>query len=97
LFCFFRQDLQDGQDFFGGKPPFIFFLTGLTGFTGFYEIYQETGVREYWIVNPHERTVQVFQLNEQGKYIVQPFVEDDILTTPILPDLKISLMEVFED
>ena len=63
-----------------------------------YEAYQEAGVREYWIVNPSERSVQVFQLNEAGIYIgIQPFVEDDILTTPILPDLKINLMEVFED
>ena len=62
-----------------------------------YEIYQETGVLEYWLVSPIERSVQVFQLNEQGKYIgIQPFVEDDIITTPILPGLAINLMEVFE-
>ncbi len=63
-----------------------------------YEAYEEAGVLEYWIMDPTERSVQVFQLNEAGKYIgIQPFVEDDILTTPILPDLKINLMEVFED
>lgn len=62
-----------------------------------YEIYEETGVREYWLVSPIERSVQVFQLNEQGKFIgIQPFVEDDIITTPILPGLAIHLMEVFE-
>ena len=63
-----------------------------------YEVYESTGVREYWIVSPIERSIQVFQLNKAGKYIgIQPFVEDDIITTPILPDLKINLMEVFED
>lgn len=63
-----------------------------------YEVYEEAGVREYWIVSPIEKAVQVFQLNEQGKYIgIQPFVEDDILTTPILPDLRINLMEVFSE
>lgn len=63
-----------------------------------YEVYEEAGVREYWLVNPTEKSVQVFQLNEAGKFIgIQPFVEDDIMTTPILPDLQINLMEVFED
>lgn len=62
-----------------------------------YSIYEESGVKEYWIIYPGEKSMMRFVLNEQGKYIgLQPLTEDDTVTTPILPGLEISLMEVFE-
>jgi Uma2 family endonuclease len=30
-----------------------------------FELYQEAGVLEYWIVSPIEKMIQVFKLNEQ--------------------------------
>jgi Uma2 family endonuclease len=52
-----------------------------------FELYQEAGVLEYWIVSPIEKTIQVWKLNEQGIYIgLQPKVEGDIVTTPIIPN-----------
>lgn len=63
-----------------------------------FELYQEAGVREYWLVSPIERTVQVFKLNDEGIYIgLAPKVEDDFLTTPIIPNLEIDLMDVFAE
>jgi Uma2 family endonuclease len=63
-----------------------------------FELYQEAGVLEYWIVSPTEKTVQVWKLTEQGYYIgLPPKVEDDILTTPIIPGLEIDLTDVFAD
>lgn len=63
-----------------------------------FEIYEEAGVLEYWIVSPVEKTIQVWKLNEQGKYIgLQPAVEDDILTTSIIPGLEIEVTDVFLD
>jgi Uma2 family endonuclease len=61
-----------------------------------FEIYREAGVREYWIISPIEKTVQVYQLNEADQYIgLRPFVDDDVLTTPVIPGLTIDLSEVF--
>ncbi len=34
-----------------------------------FEVYEENGVREYWIVEPNDRVIFVYVLNEQGKYI----------------------------
>lgn len=63
-----------------------------------YELYQEAGVLEYWLVSPIEKTVQVFKLNDEGIFIgLQPKVEDDLLTTPIIPNLEIELMDVFAE
>jgi Uma2 family endonuclease len=63
-----------------------------------FELYQEAGVLEYWIVNPSEKMIQVFQLNEHGRYIgLPPVVEGDILTTPIVPNLEVDVTEIFAD
>jgi Uma2 family endonuclease len=63
-----------------------------------FEIYQEAGVLEYWIVSPIEKMVQVWQLNEQGFYIgLPPAVEGDIMTTPIIPGLEVDLVDVFSE
>jgi len=63
-----------------------------------FELYQEAGVLEYWIVLPSENTIQVWKLNAQGQYIgLQPKVEGDILTTPIIPNMEIDLIDVFEE
>lgn len=62
-----------------------------------FEIYQENGVQEYWIVFPDFQSIQVFRLNEQGTYVgLPPVVPGDILMTPIIPDLKIDIANIFE-
>jgi Uma2 family endonuclease len=63
-----------------------------------FELYQEAGVLEYWIVSPIEKTIQIFKLNEQGIYIgLAPKVEGDIVTTPIIANLEVDVTEVFLD
>lgn len=63
-----------------------------------YELYQEAGVLEYWVVSPIEKTIQIWTLDEQGLYISrQPKVEGDIVTTPIVSNLEVNVTEVFED
>ncbi len=63
-----------------------------------FELYQEAGVLEYWVVSPSEHTIQVWKLNAEGRYIGLPYVvEGDILTTPIVPNLQLDVTEVFLD
>ena len=63
-----------------------------------YEIYQEAGVLEYWIVNPLEKTINIYQRNEQGLfYTMQPLLPGDFAETPIIPGLKIDVEDVFLD
>jgi len=63
-----------------------------------YEVYEESGVKEYWIVTPQERTFFRYILDDLGRF--QPthlLTEGDIVTTPILPGLALDLEEVFAD
>lgn len=63
-----------------------------------YEVYEESGVKEYWIIAPDERTFFRYILDDAGKF--QPthlLTEGDIVTTPILQGLELDLEEVFAD
>jgi Uma2 family endonuclease len=62
-----------------------------------FEIYQQFGVREYWIVNPNDENVNVFVLDEKEKFqLVGMYAEDDKIPVNIFNgDLKIDLTEVF--
>jgi len=62
-----------------------------------FEIYQEHGVREYWIVNPNDENVNVFVLDENGKFqFAGMFAGDDKIPVHIFNgDLEVDLTEVF--
>jgi Uma2 family endonuclease len=60
-----------------------------------FELYEECGVREYWLVEPSENAVFVYVLNENNVYIgLKPAT--DTLRSAIFPDLVIDLDEVFQ-
>jgi Uma2 family endonuclease len=61
-----------------------------------YALYEEAGVQEYWVVFPSEYVLQQFVLNGKGKYeLKNSFVEDEIFTAHIFPDLQVDLGQIF--
>lgn len=61
-----------------------------------FEVYEEAGVKEYWIVNTFDKNVLIFTLNDTGKFIGQrPYVEDEIMNSYTFPELSIDLNKVF--
>ena len=62
-----------------------------------FEIYQEHGVCEYWIVNPNDENVNVFVLDDKGKYQLKGmYAGDDKIQVNIFDgDLEVDLTEVF--
>jgi Uma2 family endonuclease len=61
-----------------------------------FKIYEDAGVREYWIVSPQDSTFLVYILVD-GRYTgSRPMVPGDIITTPILPGFTLDLKELFE-
>ncbi|OOH85724.1 restriction endonuclease [Pasteurellaceae bacterium 15-036681] len=61
-----------------------------------YELYQEQGVSEYWIVRPEEQNIQIFVL-ENGRYIgIQPVVEGDIVTSVKFPALSFDTTGLYD-
>jgi Uma2 family endonuclease len=60
-------------------------------------LYSRYGVREYWIVDPDGQTVEVYTLGAGGFELVQSYSRDGILISGILPGLRITLAEVFQE
>jgi Uma2 family endonuclease len=61
-----------------------------------YEVYEESGVREYWMIVPEIQAGFVYVLNPDGRYEgVRPLFDEMVLTTPILPGFGLDLEEVF--
>lgn len=58
--------------------------------------YAQEGVRSYWIVRPHERSIEVWPLEAPGRWgQARVFVEDMVLTDPVLEGFELPLAEVF--
>ena len=61
-----------------------------------HELYEEAGVKEYWIVNPEEENIVVFVLNEEGKFSgLKMYAGDDSIQRFAVTGLKVNLTEIF--
>src|SRR5258706_5430240 len=62
-----------------------------------FDVYEDAGVKEYWVVHPQDQTILVYLLDENGKYkgILKPYVSTDLINSITLSGLTINLKEVF--
>jgi Uma2 family endonuclease len=59
-------------------------------------LYEENGVREYWLVDPTNRIITVYSHNKSNKFQeYEIYASDDNLTSAIFPDLTIDFKKVF--
>jgi Uma2 family endonuclease len=60
-------------------------------------LYQKHGVTEYWIVNPGEKTISVFNRNKNGQF-GKPIVysSNDKIRSVVLDGIDITAGEIFE-
>src|SRR5690606_22964580 len=60
-----------------------------------YEVYEESGVSEYWIIHPDQGTLMIHVL-ENGKYIPSRlFTLGDLVSYKAVPGFNLDLNEVF--
>ena len=59
------------------------------------KLYAKFGVKEYWIVDPEEKNVEVMELEEKGFRTVDTFKLADVLSSKILPSLNLKISQVF--
>jgi len=61
-----------------------------------YALYEEAGVHEYWVVFPSEYVLQQYVLNKKKRYVLKnSFVEDELFSAHIFPDLQVDLGQIF--
>lgn len=61
-----------------------------------YELYEEAGVKEYWIVQPAEENISIFILNEEGKFdVARMYTGGDDIKSIAIPGLTIKVNDIF--
>lgn len=58
--------------------------------------YEKAGVQEYWIVDPYNMSIEVYEHNENSLKQTGVYGRDDLITVGILPDLQIDLKNIFQ-
>jgi Uma2 family endonuclease len=59
-------------------------------------LYEQFGVKEYWIVDPEKQTVRQFIL-EKGKYTTEKiFSSKEKITSVVIKGLKLNVKKIFE-
>ena len=62
-----------------------------------FTVYEQSGVKEYWIVNPNDENINVFVLDDNGKYQLSGMYAGDMkIKVSIFDDLEISLEDIFK-
>ncbi len=61
-----------------------------------FELYEEAGVLEYWVVVPVEEIIIIWYLTKEKYTKSKPFASGQSITTPILPGLEINVTDIFK-
>lgn len=60
-----------------------------------YEIYEEAGVREYWVVSPQDKIFVQYTL-VNGKFVPsKQLISGEMVVSTVLPDFTLNLEELF--
>jgi Uma2 family endonuclease len=55
-----------------------------------YREYEQAGIREYWLIDPLERTAKVYRLTSEGSYALAETGEPPRLRSEVIPGLWID-------
>ena len=58
-------------------------------------LYGLAGVREYWLVDPEARSVEVLELHRDAMHLRRRFTEGETVVSSLLPGAAISLADLF--
>lgn len=61
-----------------------------------FDLYQENKVLEYWIVDPFQKTILIYVLENERYIGMKPYLIDSKIISPTFPKLKVSVKKVFE-
>ena len=62
-----------------------------------FDVYEEAGVRVYWIVDPVHQSLQINKLQNNQYVPMRALVSGDIVTTDIIPGFSLDLAELFKE
>ena len=95
-----HKKLQERKRCVGAPDLIIEILSPSTAYLDMKDkriLYEREGVKEYWIVDPVYKTVQVYKLEKDKYKFPDVYKVDDKIKAGIFPDLEIDLSLVFRD
>jgi Uma2 family endonuclease len=60
-----------------------------------FDLYQDAGVLEYWIVNPVDKFFLIYVLKENIFVGMHPLIEEDTIKSLLFPQLNFKLEQIF--
>lgn len=65
-----------------------------------FDLYEENGVKEYWIVNPELNSIEIYSLENQKYILFKEFIEkeeDQKIQGKLFPNLSLDIKDIFEE
>lgn len=60
-----------------------------------FDTYEKHGVREYWMLDPEARVIEVYVLGEDGAYHRRAYGEEVAFTCHVLPTVQLKVAQLF--
>ncbi len=61
-----------------------------------FDLYESAGVQEYWVVQPTEKFITRYNLDENNKYIgSRLYTEDDTIASKVLQGFQVEVNQIF--
>lgn len=94
-----RRDIIKDDGIHGAPELVVEILSPSTAYYDIkkkYKIYERSGVKEYWIVDPEMKSVEIYALGAQGAFtLTTTLTEKGAAKSGILTGLEMSLEEIF--
>ncbi|MCB9227218.1 MAG: Uma2 family endonuclease [Chitinophagales bacterium] len=62
-----------------------------------YELYEENGVKEYWVVDYTHQTILIYILENNTYKSLKPYTSEDVIQSYLFSKLTFDVKEIFED
>jgi Uma2 family endonuclease len=59
------------------------------------QVYGKHGVKEYWIADPEKRSLEIYRLEKHTLKLVATLIDEDGVTTPLLPGFSCKANQIF--
>lgn len=93
-----RLNMIGGKNIQGAPDLIMEIISENTAYRDFVQkkrLYAKFGVKEYWIVIPEEKLIEIYTLKDNTYTLYKTYYKDDILESPYLRNLKIELKGIF--
>lgn len=60
------------------------------------QVYGKFGVKEYWIIDPEKRALEIYRLKKHTLMLVETKMDEDEISSPILPGLVFKAKDIFK-